>query len=135
MQISGSLSLFLLQVFQERPSSAWAASDGKDYSLPADVRITVTPQDLYIPEGFSPNGDGVNDFFVVKGADSYNVTLQIFNRWGNLVYESKGYQNDWDGLANMGLLISTKLPDGTYYYIINLNNGDKAKVGYITINR
>ena len=52
-----------------------------------------------------------------------------------MVYSSKNYQNDWDGTSNTGLLLGSKLPDGTYFYVINLNNGEKAKVGYITINR
>jgi gliding motility-associated-like protein len=114
---------------------SWQASDGKDYSLTTYVRITVTPLEVFVPEGFSPNGDGINDYFVIKGADVNVVILSIFNRWGNLVYESKHYQNDWDGVANAGLLVSSKLPDGTYYYIIDFNNGEKSGIGYITINR
>jgi gliding motility-associated-like protein len=114
---------------------SWKASDGTDYSQPSDVTITITKQEVFIPEGFSPNGDGINDYFIIKGADKYIVDLKVFNRWGNLVYESKHYQNDWDGISNSGLLISTKLPDGTYYYIVNFNNGEKETIGYITINR
>jgi gliding motility-associated-like protein len=116
-------------------SFTWEASDGKDYSLTADVIITVTPQEIFIPEGFSPNGDGINDYFIIKGADQYVVTLRIFNRWGNLVYETKKYQNDWEGTSNTGLLLGSKLPDGTYFYTINFNNGEKEKIGYITVNR
>jgi len=117
-------------------SFAWEASDGKDYSANSgNITITVTQAEVFIPEGFSPNGDGVNDYFVIKGADKYIVTLRVYNRWGNLVYESKHYQNNWDGVANTGLLLSSKLPDGTYFYSINFNNGEKEKVGYITINR
>jgi gliding motility-associated-like protein len=100
-----------------------------------DVIITVTPVELFIPAGFSPNGDGVNDYFVITGADSYKVSVSFYNRWGNLVYENKSYKNDWDGNSNTGLLIGSKLPDGTYFYVINLNNGEKPKAGYITINR
>jgi gliding motility-associated-like protein len=114
---------------------SWTANDGEDWSLPAAVNITVTERDLFIPEGFSPNGDGVNDFFVIQGADEFVVSLKVYNRWGNLVYQNREYLNDWDGISNSGLLISTKLPDGTYYYIVNFNNGEKDQVGYITINR
>jgi gliding motility-associated-like protein len=114
----------------------WEATDGKDYSATsAGITITIAQAEVFIPEGFSPNGDGVNDYFYIKGADKYIVTLKIYNRWGNLVYESKHYQNDWDGISNTGLLLSTKLPDGTYFYSIDFNNGEKKKVGYITINR
>ena len=115
---------------------AWEASDGKDYSAAsANITITMTQAEVFIPEGFSPNGDGHNDYFIIKGADKYIVTLKIFNRWGNLVYESQHYQNNWDGVSNSGLLISKELPDGTYFYIIDFNNGEKQKIGYITINR
>jgi gliding motility-associated-like protein len=113
----------------------WKASDGKEYSLPNDVRITVAPQETFIPAGFSPNGDGINDFFFIQGADKFVVDLQIFNRWGNKVYESKHYQNNWDGVSNSGLLIGSKLPGGTYFYVVNFNNGTKEEIGFITINR
>ena len=87
----------------------WSASDGKDYSAsPASVNITVTKSDIFIPEGFSPNGDGINDYFVIKGADKYVINLQVFNRWGNKVYESQHYINNWDGLSNIGLLLANQ---------------------------
>ena len=114
----------------------WSGSDGKDYSVaPANVYITVTPQTVFIPEGFSPNGDGINDFFVIKGADKFKVTLKVFNRWGNLVFQSDQYRNDWGGASNVGLLISNQLPGGTYYYTVNFNNGEKATIGYLTLTR
>ena len=92
--------------------------------------------DVFIPEGFSPNGDGVNDYFVIKGADRYIVTLRIFNRWGNKVYQSYHYKNDWDGTADIGLLVSSaQLPGGTYFYTADFNNGEKEIIGYLTINR
>lgn len=114
---------------------SWSAYDGDDYSQAASVNITVTKRELFIPEGFSPNGDGINDFFIIKGADTYVVSLRVYNRWGNLVFQDREYGNDWDGIANSGLLIGSRLPDGTYYYIVNFNNGEKEQVGYITINR
>ena len=114
----------------------WSASDGKEWSTsPAAVVITVTKSDIFIPEGFSPNGDGINDYFVIRGADKYVINLQVFNRWGNKVYESQHYINDWNGLSNIGLLLGNQLPGGTYYYIVNLNNGEKSRVGYLTLNR
>ena len=114
----------------------WAASDGITYSLSsAAINITVTAQKVFIPEGFSPNGDGINDFFVIQGADKFIVTLRVFNRWGNKVYESMHYKNDWDGASNVGLLITNQLPGGTYFYTVNFNNGDKEKIGYLTLNR
>ncbi|MFN0048439.1 MAG: gliding motility-associated C-terminal domain-containing protein [Cytophagales bacterium] len=63
---------------------------------------------------FSPNGDGVNDFYEVKNILSWpNNEIFIFNRWGGKVYYAKPYKNDWNGEG---------MPDGTYFYIIKLNN-------------
>ena len=121
--------------FTGNTSFTWGASDGTTWSSPANIRIVVIPQNFFIPEGFSPNGDGINDYFVIQGVDQYQITLQVFNRWGDKVYESTNYQNNWDGYANTGLLINKILPNGTYFYIINLNNGEKEKVGSVTINR
>jgi len=124
------------QDYTGETSFTWTASDSNGYALaPATVTITVNPLTVYIPEGFSPNGDGINDYFVIKGADRYVVTLRIFNRWGNKVYESEHYKNDWDGASNIGFLITNQLPGGTYYYTANFNNGDKEQVGYLTLIR
>jgi gliding motility-associated-like protein len=90
---------------------------------------------FFIPQGFSPDGDGVNDTFVIEGAEGYNVTLTVYNRWGDLVYESKSYKNDWGGLATRGIIVGEKLPDGTYFYAIGLDNGEKPYVRYMTIKR
>ena len=114
----------------------WNGSDGTEFALiPANVLITITPSKIFIPEGFSPNGDGINDFFVIKGAEKYIVTLMVFNRWGNKVYESNQYKNDWDGSSNVGILITKDLPGGTYFYTVNFNNGEKATIGYLTLTR
>ncbi|MDP4210649.1 MAG: Ig-like domain-containing protein, partial [Bacteroidota bacterium] len=121
--------------FTGNDSFTWTASDGKDYATEATFSIIVKAGKVFVPEGFSPNGDGINDFFIVKNADKYIVSLKIFNRWGNLVYESKHYQNDWNGVSNVGLAVRTDLPDGTYYYVIDLKNGDKPTAGFITIKR
>ena len=94
------------------------------------ITIEVVCDDLIVFTGFSPNGDGINDFFVIKGLENYkNNHLMIYNRFGNLVYETKNYQNDWAGTLN-----NQNLPDGTYFYIIDLGNGDQ-KSGYVQIQR
>jgi gliding motility-associated-like protein len=77
-----------------------------------------------VPEVFTPNGDGKNEIFEIKGLDAYpNNSLQVFNRWGNPVYTAKPYKNDWDGTPNAsGKTGSGKLPTGTYYYILELGD-------------
>jgi gliding motility-associated-like protein len=92
---------------------------------------------LFIPEGFSPNADGAHDYFVLGNTDGYtNITFKVFNRWGSLVYENNDYRGPewWDGSSNNGLTIGEKLPDGTYFYEIRTNKGEKY-VNYFTLKR
>lgn len=117
-------------------SFRWVGSDGTDYSAsPASVSITITPQTIFVPGGFSPNGDGINDFFVITGADKYTISLRIYNRWGSMVFESSHYSNNWDGTYNVGSLNSSKLPEGTYFFVISYSNGEKEQIGYLTLIR
>jgi gliding motility-associated-like protein len=83
--------------------------------------------DVYIPEGFSPNGDGVNDAFVIGYNGSESIQLEVYNRWGNLVYKNHNYQNDWRGNAMYGIVIGTEVPDGTYFYKIRVGSFQKVK--------
>jgi len=98
----------------------------------------VVPICLTIYNEFSPNGDGVNEFFNIDCIETYpNNKVEIYNRWGNIVYEKRGYRNDWDGTSNGRVVVneSDKLPVGTYYYVIDLGDGSKPKVGWLYINR
>lgn len=101
----------------------------------ASATITLLePSELDIPEGVTPNGDLDNDYFVVRGLESYpDNDLTIYNRWGNIVYSTEGYQNDWEGQNNGG----EALPDGTYYVVLNVFNGDEKTTltGYIDLRR
>ncbi|SOD13754.1 DUF7507 domain-containing protein, partial [Pedobacter xixiisoli] len=98
-----------------------------------------TPIDLekpkeFIPGGFSPNGDGVNDVFVIENNGFKRLYLEVFNRWGNRVYRSNDYKNDWDGRCTEGISIGQQLPEGTYFYIVILD-GKEKHVGNITLKR
>lgn len=94
--------------------------------------------DVVVPDGFSPNGDGVNDLFVIDNLDKWpNNTISIFNRWGNSVFTGEPYKNDWDGKTKLGVIVGgDDLPVGTYFYILNVND-DKGTVlkGYIYLTR
>ena len=98
-----------------------------------------TPVDLqrpkeFIPGGFSPNGDGTNDRFVIENTGFKRLSLEVFNRWGNRVYRSNDYKNDWDGRCTEGISIGQDLPEGTYFYIVILDGKEKF-VGHITLKR
>ncbi|MGE0567820.1 MAG: gliding motility-associated C-terminal domain-containing protein, partial [Bacteroidia bacterium] len=89
---------------------------------------------IEFPEVFTPNDDGINDLFSYKGNLIQGIKLQVFNRWGNLVYKSDDYQNNWNGDANGKTLTSGKLPSGTYYYIAEVNNCDFEIIkGFVVI--
>ena len=97
----------------------------------------TSPEVLNIPEGFSPNGDGTNDLFVIRGIENYpNNTFIIFNRWGDKVYEAQPYNNTWDGTATEGLRVGgNQLPIGTYFYVLDLGDGSTPYKGTIYLNR
>ncbi|WP_207428526.1 Ig-like domain-containing protein [Pedobacter sp. SYSU D00535] len=111
-----------------------------DVTSPGDVtsaistEIVVEKPKQFIPAGFSPNGDGTNDNFVIENTGNNRISLEIFNRWGNRVYRSSDYKNDWDGRCTEGVRLGEYVPDGTYYYIVNIETVGK-QVGYITIKR
>jgi gliding motility-associated-like protein len=84
-------------------------------------------QEIYIPEGFSPNGDGVNDAFAIGYNGNESIQLEVYNRWGNLVYKNHRYQNDWRGHAMYGIVIGTDVPDGTYFYKVRVGSIQKVK--------
>ena len=85
-----------------------------------------------VPNGFTPDGDGNNDLFVIPGVtETSSASLTIYNRYGNLVYQSKAYNNDWDGTSSEN---GMELPDGTYFYVLEMPN-TSARSGYVYINR
>ncbi|WP_420398918.1 Calx-beta domain-containing protein [Flagellimonas sp.] len=91
--------------------------------------------EIIVSKTVTANGDNINDMFTITGVEycNYSFELMIFNRWGDKVYESKNYQNDWGGFAPSNAFgNSGMLPSGTYYYIINVINTDiKPLNGYI----
>lgn len=93
---------------------------------------TPDPVEPIIPEAFTPNGNNINDLFVIGNIEAFtDRRLDVFNRYGNSVYVSEYYENNWDGTRSDN---NQALPDGTYYYVLTLNNGDIRK-GFVYINR
>ncbi len=105
------------------------ASLSECFSLSDTLQITVL--DLFIPEGFSPNDDGVNDTFRITGLAAYpGANLQIYDRWGLMVHENTDYANEWKGTGRNG----HDLPDDTYFYVLNLPERGTYK-GHLIIKR
>ncbi|MEZ5004133.1 MAG: gliding motility-associated C-terminal domain-containing protein [Chitinophagales bacterium] len=74
--------------------------------------------ECFIPDGFSPNNDGINDFFVIECLDQIdNGILRVYNRWGTEIYNNPNYKNDWDGTYK-----GQPLPEGTYYFTITFTD-------------
>ena len=96
------------------------------------VPIVGVDSTLFIPKGFSPNGDGINDGFVIGGIKlGEKVELMVFNRWGSVVYANQDYKNDWKGETNTGVRVlgnGQGLPDGTYYYMVTRFKATGEKV-------
>lgn len=93
-----------------------------------DLVITVFPK-LSVPTGFTPNGDGTNDVWEIDGITNVpDCEVEVFNRWGDKVFFSKGYSTPFDGTRN-----GEKLPAATYYYVIKPNNGANDLKGVLTI--
>ena len=72
---------------------------------------------IYVPNAFSPDGDGINDLFYVKGNGLEHVTLEIYNRWGGMVFEAPHLSDRWDGTYR-----NQNCPMGTYVYQLKLDD-------------
>jgi len=92
--------------------------------------LTITP-DVIIPNTFTPNGDGINDTWDIQKINDYpNCTVQVFSRYGQIVFQSTGYGIPWDGDYK-----GSPVPVGTYYYLINLNAGVPLLSGFVAVIR
>ena len=120
----------------------WLVSNGKCVAEPVSVTITVPK--VSIPEGFSPNNDGHNDYFEISGLEFTTNELVIINTGGAVVYKTKNYRSDdplkaWYGVDNNG----KQLPEGTYYYLLTITGATDISVphfvahlsGFVIIRR
>jgi len=97
----------------------------------AAVQVSVGLSSIDIANAFTPNGDGINDYWAINGIASYpSAVIQVFTRYGQKVFESKGYTRPFDGTFD-----GKKLPSGVYYYIINLKSNCNLLSGSLTIIR
>lgn len=108
----------------------WTITNGPCPAIQDSVIITV--DGLIIPTGFSPNGDNINDTFEIRGIGfTESISIKVLNRWGEEVFASDNYKNDWNGISKSG----SELPNDTYYCVIESPLLEKTHTGYIIINR
>lgn len=141
----GILSATSPYVFTSDPvvvSSPFSATISDAYGC-SEFQVAATSPcsfdtEVFIPQSFSPNDDGVNDRFLIPGIEGFpNNTVRIFNRWGAKVFDGSGYDNQsvvWDG-SSPDALISGPAPAGTYYYVVELVPDEEPFTGYIQLIR
>lgn len=121
-----------------------SAVDNNDPDEDDQDSVTLNPTGLLIPEGFSPNGDNINDTFEIPGLGYLfpNFEMEIFNRYGNKVFkysnEGRAEPNWWDGFSDGRLTLGSNnsLPTGTYYYVLYFNQDNiKPLTNWIYLNR
>ncbi|MDP9040984.1 MAG: gliding motility-associated C-terminal domain-containing protein, partial [Bacteroidota bacterium] len=95
------------------------------------IVITTNLPPIHVPNAFSPNGDGINDTWVIENLSYYTgATLDLFNRYGQLLLHSEGYGKAWDGTYN-----GNPVPVATYYYVLDPKNNVPKMTGSVTVFR
>lgn len=122
-------------IAREGDGQIWVKVTDSNGCIGADtiqILDCINHLDLLIPNAFTPNGDGYNDYWLIDGYENYpNISVKIFDSWGAQVFQSfQGYSQPWDGTSN-----GKKLPVNAYYYVINPGDGSKEIVGSITLIR
>jgi gliding motility-associated-like protein len=109
------------------------ATNSEGCNVLAPVKVNILLPDFMIPNTFTPNGDGVNDVFTVIVGNAYTIkSFKIFNRWGDIVYETTDIYKYWDGLKE-----NSNVPTGVYYWVLDGDENLKSfrKSGYVTVLR
>lgn len=90
------------------------------------IAYVIRPAEIFIPNVFSPNNDGVYDNFTITNAEYYKNELTVFNRWGQSVFDANNYKNNWN---------ANGVPDGTYFYVFKILEDGREFTGHVTILR
>ena len=139
---SGTIEFNEDGTFQYQPTDPLSNSDSFTYQIcvvncpdicaTANVNLVITLDDIIIPNAISPNSDGLNDTWIIPGLLQRDIReMTIINRWGIVLYNTKSYENDWNGNNMKG----KPLPEGTYYYYLNMGVDFGTRQGLITIIR
>ncbi len=100
--------------------------------IAADSMVIVVEESIYIPNVFSPNGDGYNDYFTIPTSGIGMYELVIRNRWGEVLFVSESSKIIWNGTSQSG----SPVPEGTYYYILKaIGTQDYSRMGTVTLFR
>lgn len=127
--MDGSITYQATMNYIGQDSFQYEITDEEGQTATATVTVMVNACGIKIPNAFTPNGDGINDYFIVPGSERFErMELAVFNRWGNEVYKSNNYQNDWAGLT---------LNEGVYYYQLTAwENGRRIyQDGWVLLRR
>jgi gliding motility-associated-like protein len=142
---TGTITTTAPYVFTSAPvvvSRPFSVSLGDAFACSSVLVEATSPCDfdteVFVPESFSPNGDGTNETFVIPGIEGYpGNTITIFNRWGAKLYSASGYDNKnvvWDG-SSPNATLAGPAAAGTYFYVLDLGSGGEPLTGYIQLVR
>ena len=100
------------------------------------IRIVIKEKEcnlenLVIPNAFTPNGDDLNDIYMIPGLGDCDFKINVFNRWGNVVFEQNPFENQWDGKSDNG----NDLPQGTYFILLESSDGRIKKTLMLDLRR
>ncbi|MDE3741460.1 Calx-beta domain-containing protein [Maribacter polysaccharolyticus] len=107
--------------------------ENDEATIAIEVGLSTNNEPGFVFKMFSPNGDGINDYLFINDItdpEYANNTLEIYDRYGNQVFATKGYDNTWDGTRK-----NEQLPKGTYFYVLDLGDGSGVQKGWIQILR
>jgi len=140
LNADGTFTYLSEKTYRGPDSFEYKACDSATPSLCSQATVTLTVDDepFKAYEGVTPNGDGNNDYLRIEGIDYYTGNVvRIFDRFNNLVFEIQGYDNEekvWTGQSNRGIG-SGGLPEGTYFYVIDLGDRSGPKKGFVVLKR
>lgn len=130
--LSSSLALTPTTNPQQTMMYTLHVTSGHGCGTSTDTTLVKVYNKIQVPNAFSPNGDGINDSWVIDPLYLFDESVtEVYNRYGEIVYRSRGYSTPWNGMSK-----GKPLPIGTYYYIIDFNTSKEPKVtGSVTIIR
>jgi gliding motility-associated-like protein len=126
-------------IAQVTPSIIYVRIESQNCFAVTDFELLTLPCPPTVYNFFTPNNDGFNDVFYIEGLRNIflNHRIYIYNRWGTLVWTGNNNTPEWNGISNQpGIIVKDYLPDGTYYYVLELNELNyKTLTGFVFFNR